>query len=48
MFELAGWNGKTKAGDPKISVKISEPYNKEEGSTEKESKETTEEDTLPF
>lgn len=48
VFELAGWNGKTKAGDPKISVKISEPYNKEEGSAEKESKETTEEDTLPF
>ena len=48
VFELAGWNGKTKAGDPKISVKLSEPYNKEEGSTEKESKETTEEDTLPF
>ena len=47
-LELAGWKGKTKAGDPKISVKISEPYTKEEGDTQKETKETTEEDTLPF
>tara|TARA_R110002167_G_scaffold357118_1_gene572498 strand:+ start:326 stop:589 length:264 start_codon:yes stop_codon:yes gene_type:complete len=47
-LEMAGWNGKTKAGDPKISVKISEPYTKEEGKKEEESKEPKEEDTLPF
>ena len=25
-MEIAGWLGKTQAGDPKISLKMSEPY----------------------
>ncbi len=32
-YELAGWHGKTKAGDDKISVKISKPYQKTESTS---------------
>jgi uncharacterized protein (DUF736 family) len=30
---VAGWNQKSKAGDPYISLAVSEPYKKEEQST---------------
>ena len=41
-WELAGWNGTTQAGDPKISIKQSKPYVKPE---DKESKDR---DEMPF
>ena len=41
-WELAGWNGTTQAGDPKISIKQSKPYVKPD---DKESKDG---DGMPF
>ena len=42
VWEIAGWNGTTQAGDPKISIKQSKPYVKPD---DKESKDG---DEMPF
>ena len=34
-WEIAGWNGTTQAGDPKISIKQSAVYVKPEGKEDK-------------
>ena len=35
VWEIAGWNGTTQAGDPKISIKQSEVYVKPENKEDK-------------
>ena len=35
VWDIAGWNGTTQAGDPKISIKQSKPYVKPEDKEDK-------------
>ncbi|MCP4163152.1 MAG: hypothetical protein GY760_24080, partial [Deltaproteobacteria bacterium] len=35
VWEIAGWNSTTQAGDPKISIKQSKPYVKPEDKEDK-------------
>lgn len=43
-FEISAWEGKTQAGDYKLSVQVSEPYKKSEGKSD----DSEEKDNLPF
>jgi len=43
-FEISAWEGKTQAGDYKLSVQVSEPYKKSEGKSDA----SEEKDNLPF
>lgn len=43
-FEISAWEGKTQAGDYKLSVQVSEPYKKSEGKSD----DSEEKDSLPF
>tara|TARA_Y100001951_G_scaffold69173_1_gene56095 strand:- start:240 stop:491 length:252 start_codon:yes stop_codon:yes gene_type:complete len=43
-FEISAWEGQTQAGDYKLSIQMSEPYQK----TEDKTKDKEEKDNLPF
>ena len=43
-FEISAWEGKTQAGDFKLSIQVSEPYKKNDGKVDT----SEEKDNLPF